>query len=80
MWELLIVTLLTGSEAHLNPREIVSMIEAREADDPGKHYTAAVRCVVSMTDGKQITTVEECDHIEVRLHEMAARRIQEMRK
>ena len=74
------ITMLTGEVADIAPRHIVSIIEARSADDPGKHYTARVRCVISLIDGKQLTTEEECDTIEARLAEMSKRRIQEMRK
>jgi uncharacterized protein YlzI (FlbEa/FlbD family) len=66
----LIVMLLDGREAHVNPREIVSLTEARDADDPGKHFTSKVNCVMSMTDGKQLTTTEDCDDIAKRLEEM----------
>jgi uncharacterized protein YlzI (FlbEa/FlbD family) len=80
VWELLIITLLDGREAHINPREIVSIMEAKEAEDPGKHFTSEVKCVVSMTDGKMITTKEDCDNIDARLHEMVKRHIRELRK
>ena len=80
VWELLVITMLTGEEAHVAPRHIVSIIEARNADDPGKHYTARVRCVISLDDGKQITTAEECDSVEERLRKMPEKRIEEMRK
>ena len=74
------ITMLTGEEAHVSPRHIVSIIEARHADDPGKHYTAKVRCVISLDDSKQLTTTEECDDIEKRLQEMAERRLKDLRR
>ena len=80
MWELLTITLLNGSEMHIAPRYIVSIIEARQADDPGKHYTDRVRCIITLIDNKIVTTEEECDDIERRLHELAERRIKELRK
>jgi uncharacterized protein YlzI (FlbEa/FlbD family) len=45
-------------------------VEANQADDPGKHYTRKVKCVISMVNGKQITTEEACDAIEKRLQEL----------
>lgn len=72
--------LLDGREAYVAPRQIVSITDAKYAEDPGHHYTDKVKCVVSMTDGKVFTTVEDCDTIEQRLHELAEKRIKEMRK
>jgi hypothetical protein len=72
--------LLDGREAHVNPRQIVSITDAKDADDVGKHYTEKVKCVVSMTDGKMFTTAEDCDDIEKRLHEMVEQRIKELRQ
>jgi ketosteroid isomerase-like protein len=80
VWELLLLTLLDGRTAYVAPRQIVSISDAKDAEDPGRHFTAKVKCVVSMTDGKIFTTVEDCDAIDARLREMAERRIQEMRK
>jgi hypothetical protein len=80
MWALLVVMLLNGTEVHLNPSEIVSLIEARAADDQAKHYTADVRCIVTTTDRREFTTREDCQDIERRLLAMAKARTQEMRK
>ena len=80
MLELLIIVTMSGQEAHVNPRHIVSMIEAKLADDPGKHYTDAVRCVITTIDGARITTREECDDIEKRLREIVNKRLQDLRK
>ena len=80
MWELLVITLLSGEEAHISPRHIVSIVEARSADDPGKHYTNKVRCIIQLVDNRTFTTAEECGSIEARLREMSERRIEEMRK
>ena len=80
MWELLVITLLSGEEMHIAPRHIVSMIEARHADDPGKHYTKEVRCIIQLVDNKTVTTAEECDSIEHRLREMVDHKIEELRK
>jgi hypothetical protein len=74
VWELLAITLLSGDEIKIAPRYIVSIIEARAADDPGKHYTDRVRCIITLVDNKTITTEEECDSIERRLHEMEMRK------
>lgn len=73
------ITLLSGEEMHVSPRHIISLIEARHADDPGKHYTAAVRCIVTLEGNKTVTTAEECDSIEERLKAMASNRIKELR-
>ena len=80
MWELLAITLLNGSEAHIAPRHIISIIEARHADDPGKHYTDKVKCIIQLSDNKTLTTEEDCGSIEKRLQELAQKRIEELRK
>jgi hypothetical protein len=67
---LLVVQTLDGREIVINPREIISLSEARDAEDPGKHYTDAVRCVIDTTDGKLITVAEECESIRLRMEEM----------
>jgi uncharacterized protein YlzI (FlbEa/FlbD family) len=78
--EFLIIVLLDGREVDLNPRHIVSVAEAKDADDPAKHFTDKVKCVVSMVDGKFYATAETCDEIEQKLRAIAEKRIQEMRK
>lgn len=70
MMEFLVIMTLDGREVFLNPRHIVSIAEARQADDPGKHYTNAVRCVLSLDDGKNVSTAEECENVEKRLLEL----------
>jgi hypothetical protein len=80
VWELLLLVLLDGREAYVAPRQIVSITEAKDADDPGKHFTRKVKCVISMTDGKIFSTAEDCDAIEQRLRELADKRIKELRK
>lgn len=67
---LLVIVLLSGTEAHLNPQEIVAFLTARDADDPMKHYTAEVRCIVQMSNREEYTTREECASIEKRLQEL----------
>lgn len=64
---LLVVVLLSGIEVRLNPHEIVALVEARKAEDKLKHYAPEVRCVVEATNGRSITTREECSSIEKRL-------------
>lgn len=78
--EFLVIMTLDGREIHMNPRHIVSISEAKQADDPGKHYTDDVRCVISLVDGAHVTTKEECDDIERRLQEIMSARIRELRK
>lgn len=73
---LLVVVLLTGQEVHLNPNEIVALIQAREHADPLKHYAPEVRCVVETTGRHEYTTQEECVSIERRLDDLKARRRQ----
>jgi hypothetical protein len=77
--EFLIIVLLDGRVVDLNPRQIVSIAEAKDADDPAKHFTDKVNCVVSMVDGKFYATAESCDDIEKKLRDIAERRIKEMR-
>jgi len=79
MW-LLVIVLLNGSEVRLNPKEIVSMIEAREADDPLKRYTGEVRCVIETTNGQSYTTREECPSIEARIRDLFEQRLKGVRR
>jgi hypothetical protein len=80
MMEFLVIMTLDGREVFANPRHIVSIAEARQADDPGKHYTDDVRCVISLVDGAHISTREECDDVERRLHTIMEERLKELRK
>ena len=64
---LIVIILLSGQEVHLNPREVIALIEARQADDKLKHYAPGVRCVVETTGEHQYTTKEECSSIQKRL-------------
>lgn len=70
---LLTILLLSGTEAHLNVQEVVAIIQARDADDPMKHYTDDVRCVIQMSNREEYTTKEECKSIEKRLNEIRER-------
>jgi uncharacterized protein YlzI (FlbEa/FlbD family) len=78
--EFLILMLLDGREAYVNPRQIASITEAKNSDEPGRHYTDKVKCVISMADGKIFSVAEECDSIEQRLRKIIEKRIEEMRK
>jgi len=64
---LLVIVLLNGTELRINPHELVSLVTAREADDPEKRYTAEVRCVIQTSNGGEFTSAEECSSIERRL-------------
>lgn len=66
----LVIVLLTGTEAHLNVLEISAILQARDADDQMKHYTAEVRCIVQMSNHKEYTTAEECSSVEKRLSDI----------
>jgi uncharacterized protein YlzI (FlbEa/FlbD family) len=70
MYELLIITMLNGEQAHVAPHHIVSVTEARSGDDPGKHYAKEVKCVITLTTGRSISTAEDCDSVEARLREI----------
>jgi hypothetical protein len=66
---LLVVVLLNEAKVYVNPDEIVALVQARDADDPLKHYAPEVRCVVQMAN-QQYTTREECAAIQKRMNEI----------
>ena len=69
MYELLIITLLTGEQAHVAPRHIVSIVSKVEGGH-NKLYSDKVTCAITVVDGRVFTTAEPCDSIEKRLQEM----------
>lgn len=71
---LIVIVLLTGTKVFVNPSEISALVQAREGEDPLKHYAPAVRCVVEMTSRHEFTTTEECASIEKRIHELKEKR------
>jgi uncharacterized protein YlzI (FlbEa/FlbD family) len=58
---------LDGRDVYINPTHIVSVSEARDENDPRKALTAKARCVITLTNGKFITVVEDCASVRDRL-------------
>lgn len=67
---LLVIVLMSGTEAHLNPHEIVAILEARDADHPLKNYAPEVRCIIQMSNREEYTTREECSSVQKRLRDL----------
>ena len=51
----------------INPQQIVTMRDAREADKRVVH--GSVRCVITLVDGKHATTAESCAEVRRKIEE-----------
>lgn len=67
---LLLLHTLDGRDVYVNPTHIVSVAEVREEHDPRKLLTGKVRCVVTLSNGKFLTVVEDCASVRRRLDEL----------
>ena len=67
MTDMLTLVTLDGRKVFVNPSQIASISEAREAGDPNKQYTDRVHSVLTLSNGKMITVEESCDDIWRRL-------------
>jgi uncharacterized protein YlzI (FlbEa/FlbD family) len=68
--QLIVLHTLDGRDVYVNTSHIVSVVEARDEDDPHKHMTAKVHCAIGMLDGKIYTVAESCDGVRQRLQEI----------
>jgi uncharacterized protein YlzI (FlbEa/FlbD family) len=68
--QLLIVQTLDGREVSVNPTQIVTISEARDDGDPTKQLTTNVHCVLTLSNGNLVTTVEDCESVRHRLQEI----------
>ena len=59
--QLIIVHMIDGRAVDVNPRHIVSL--AHPKTGANKQFPDAVRCVISLTDGKFLSVAETCDEI-----------------
>ena len=50
-------------EVQVNVAQITSLQQTREAGEEGKIVTDQAQCVVSLTDGKYFSVLEECDAV-----------------
>jgi len=66
---LIVLHTVDGRGIIINPSQITSMREAHDDDDPHRAFTAKVRCMVNMTDGKFVTVIEECETVRKMLEE-----------
>ena len=57
---LILVHAPDGREIEVNPKEISSLRNRQDADG---HFAPNVKCVLSMTNGKFIATMEDCKTI-----------------
>lgn len=51
-----------GHVVEINPAMVTSLHAAKE-DAPNKQLTDAVRCLISLADGKFVSVVENCDTV-----------------
>jgi uncharacterized protein YlzI (FlbEa/FlbD family) len=68
--QLLVLHTLDGRDVFVVPSHIVSIVEAREEDDPEKKMTRQVHCSITMTTGKMYTVSEDCASVRKRLEEL----------
>jgi len=54
-----------GQRIDINPHEVVSVREPRDAD----HFAPGVKCLIHMADGKVVTVIETCTTVLERLEE-----------
>lgn len=61
---LLLVVLHTvdGHEVAVNPALVTSLIAARQGET-SQHFTAEVRCMINLADGKFVTVTETCESV-----------------
>jgi hypothetical protein len=61
IWLVVLVLLHTpdGADVVVSANEVVSMRGPR-AEDPGKHFTPGVHCLINTTDGKYVAVKETC--------------------
>ena len=67
--QLVVLHTLDGRDVYVNPVHVVSVVEARDENDPHKTMTAKVRCAIGMLDGKIYTVAEDCANVRRRLQE-----------
>jgi hypothetical protein len=58
-----------GQAIFVNPQEIVSFREPREAN--AEHFAASIHCVLQTADGKLINVTDTCDEVR---HKLGAKR------
>lgn len=59
-----------GHEIRISPQQITSLHAPKQgAKVEDKLYAPALKCLVNLTDGKSVTVVETCIHVENLLHE-----------
>jgi hypothetical protein len=64
--EFIMVMTLDGRQVEINPSQIVTIARPRDDD---RLVSDKVRCVITLTDGKVISLIEECSHVKQRLEE-----------
>ena len=63
-FDMIELTGLVGERVAINPAEVVSIREPREK---GRAVHPHANCIISTTDGKFISVIEECTEVERRL-------------
>lgn len=49
-----------GREIAINPATVTTVRDARADNEPNKQTTTGVACLITMTDGKFASVVEDC--------------------
>ena len=66
--EFVLFVALDGRQIEVNPKQVVTVSEARDDDGPAqKLVTGKVRCIITLTDGKVVSVAEECASAKTRL-------------
>lgn len=66
---MLVVTTVDGIHVAINPAQVTRLHPSREAEQgrPSDLVAPGIRCVISLTDGKFVSVVEDCDSIRRRI-------------
>lgn len=54
---------LDGRVTYVNPLAVVQLAETKDAGAPGKQFTDAVKCVITLSDDTYVTVRETCDEV-----------------
>ena len=65
---LIVVHTIDGYEVLINPEQVTSIRAAKENED-NKFLANDVHCVIGLTDGKFVSTAENCEEVEQKLEE-----------
>jgi hypothetical protein len=59
---LIVLHTLDGNEVAINPQQVTSLHSGKPGQS-SKLFVQGVNCVVGLTDGKFVSTIENCDQV-----------------